>query len=429
MVDAGLSWGTLGPESLGGRRRVRTLGLGAAIRAYNQAAVPGTGGLWYCKQLVLAALGIRLAAEKRTRNIRMANTIEALACLLGTSENGHPDGRLRGRRKLAGCSPDASYKTVSSPSFYVTQPMRMGMAQPLISLGFAFGEGGSSRFNALQLTEIGHAFLDKALSNYSPNNTTVGKHLLMWVSGKTVKNNTSALRRALSPLVPLRPPETGILVEQLNKGEGAERRRAAMAWVRNHRRSNDWTARPIEIDEIHWNDLDAGARFFALRTVALDCLDAVEGQMAKRELYTLGFRDAVGYESVATLLNDVKEKADRVLALNQVPPGAHEATEFAETLTRGNPTQAMQFLVERDGRVLLSGASGIRRGSAFEFAARGDQPEPQEDDPDTDATATIELPIGISGRLRNLALLCMDIDGKLDAWIHGGTINTDLVPH
>jgi hypothetical protein len=110
--------------------------------------------LWYGKQLVLAALGIRLAAEKGTRNIRMANTIEALACLLATSKSSEPDARLRGRRKLAGCSPDASYKKVNNPSFYVSSPMRMGMAEPLSALGFAFGVGGSRRFNALQLTDI-----------------------------------------------------------------------------------------------------------------------------------------------------------------------------------------------------------------------------------------------------------------------------------
>jgi hypothetical protein len=200
-----------------------------------------------------------------------------------------------------------------------------------------------------------------------------------------------------------------------------------MAWVRNPRRSNDWAARPAELTENHWNDLDAGARFFALRTAALECLDAVEEQMAKREIYTLDCQDAVSYDSVAALLNEVKEKAEHVIALKQATPGAQDAIEFAEVLARGTSTQTMSFLVERDGRVLVSGTSGIRRGSAFEFAVRGAPLEPQEDDPDRDATATIELPIGISGRMRNLALLCMDIDGKLDNWIRG-TTNTDPVP-
>jgi hypothetical protein len=202
-MNAGLSWGTLGPESLGGQRRVRTLGLGAAVRACNEAAVPGIGGLWYAKQLLFSALGVRLAAERRASNIRMANSIEALACLLGFSQPNAQDARLRGRRKLAGVSPDAPFKKVSKPSFYVTQPMRMGMAAPLISLGFALGEGRSRRFNALQLADIGHDFVNEALADFRPYNRTVADHLLKWIDGETDNNNTDALRSALSPLSPM----------------------------------------------------------------------------------------------------------------------------------------------------------------------------------------------------------------------------------
>ena len=39
-------WGLLGPESLPSARRVRTLGLAAAVRRFNERAVPGIGGVW-----------------------------------------------------------------------------------------------------------------------------------------------------------------------------------------------------------------------------------------------------------------------------------------------------------------------------------------------------------------------------------------------
>ena len=76
-------WGLLGPEQLGGERRTRTLDLGAAVREYNERAVPGMGGVWYAKQLLLAVLGIALAQQLRERqvnvsNITVANAIEAL---------------------------------------------------------------------------------------------------------------------------------------------------------------------------------------------------------------------------------------------------------------------------------------------------------------------------------------------------------------
>jgi len=53
-------WGTLGPESFAGHRRLRTLGLGPAVRACNEAAVPGVGRLWYYKQLAIATLVLAL---------------------------------------------------------------------------------------------------------------------------------------------------------------------------------------------------------------------------------------------------------------------------------------------------------------------------------------------------------------------------------
>ena len=59
------SWGLLGPESLVGERRTRTLGLGASVRAFNDLAVPGLGGVWFGKQLFLALLGIQVAQRAR----------------------------------------------------------------------------------------------------------------------------------------------------------------------------------------------------------------------------------------------------------------------------------------------------------------------------------------------------------------------------
>jgi hypothetical protein len=425
-MNAGFSWGTLGRESLGGQRRVRTLGLGAAVRACNEAAVPGTGGLWYAKQILFSALGVRLAAERRASNIRMANTIEALACLLGFSQSNAQDARLRGRRKIAGCSPDAPFKTVSKPSFYVTQPMRMGMAQPLISLGFALGEGGSSRFNALQLLDIGHDFVNEALIDFRPYNRTVADHLLKWIDGETDNNNTAALRRALSPRSPLPKRAGAILMEQMIKGEGARRRKNAMAWVRNPQRSNEWNARPTEIEQAHWTDLDGGARFFAMRDAASTCLDAVEVQMAGQGMFTLSFLDAANCEKVKAALKDAKRAADHFLGLNHLPDGAQDAKPFAKMLANDNLASTIQFLVEHDGRILARTPEGIVRGSAFDSTMRDDQPRSAgEDDDNGDAAATIPLPNSISGRVSNLALLCLDLDGKLDGWLNGGSVPSD----
>jgi hypothetical protein len=67
-------------------RRTRTLEVGSAVRAFNDFAVPGMGGVWFGKQLMLSLLGVALAGRpdgrSRVRNIEMANAIEALAYCL-----------------------------------------------------------------------------------------------------------------------------------------------------------------------------------------------------------------------------------------------------------------------------------------------------------------------------------------------------------
>ncbi len=62
-----LMWGMLGPENVHSERRTRTLELGAAVRHFNELAVPGLGGVWFGKQLFLALLGIAVAERVRSR--------------------------------------------------------------------------------------------------------------------------------------------------------------------------------------------------------------------------------------------------------------------------------------------------------------------------------------------------------------------------
>ncbi|WP_148300880.1 hypothetical protein [Asaia platycodi] len=125
-----MRWGLLGPEQLAGSRRTRTLGLGAAVRKFNQLAVPGLGGVWFAKQLFLATLGVRIADRLRlsstnVKAIEIANAVEALACWCAFRNNGWTsDSRLRGRQKLTGTD-DLTFSRLRQPRFYVTQPMRM----------------------------------------------------------------------------------------------------------------------------------------------------------------------------------------------------------------------------------------------------------------------------------------------------------------
>ena len=125
-----VQWGLLGPEQLAGSRRTRTLGLGAAVRKFNQLAVPGLGVVWFTKQIFLATLGVRVADRLRpisanVKAIGIANAVEALACWCAFNSNGWAsDSRLRGSQKLAG-KDNLTFARLRQPRFYVTQPMRI----------------------------------------------------------------------------------------------------------------------------------------------------------------------------------------------------------------------------------------------------------------------------------------------------------------
>lgn len=120
-----MTWGLSGPEQLDGERRTRTLDIGAAVREYNERAVPGMGSVWYAKQLFLAMLGIALAQKLRERksnvsNIDAANAIEALGCYYALKQNnGQGDARVRGSEKLRGKA-NFNFKTLCKPGFYVS---------------------------------------------------------------------------------------------------------------------------------------------------------------------------------------------------------------------------------------------------------------------------------------------------------------------
>ena len=96
------TWGLLAGEELPSQRRTRSLGLNRSVRQFNELAVPGLGGIWYAKQLVLPLLGIVVAEQARQQgqnvtNIQVANSIEAVGCLFAFLENKwQTDLRLRG---------------------------------------------------------------------------------------------------------------------------------------------------------------------------------------------------------------------------------------------------------------------------------------------------------------------------------------------
>lgn len=414
-------WGLLGPETLPSERRTRTLGLGTSVRLFNDLAVPGIGGVWFGKQLMLATLGVVVAEDARAsganvKNIETANAIEALACWLAFDGNGWaPDDRLRGNIKLKRKNISSfKFKNVRQRNFYVTQPMRMATVQALPALGLVDAEG--YRFNGFKSTDAGREFVEAACAGFSPYKTNVLKYLVKWVRGDTDKVGSRELCNALSPLVTMQECARNILKERLLQGN--HRRCDALEWMETLKKksviSNEWGNKPANINEKHWHDLKLGSLFFKTRDAALAVLDALEAYIRKNgDRKRFALKDPVP-ENVGKKIAELRSAVQSFLDAGHTD---QEANKFCRECNNKEDVAVLQALVQRDGHVLRLIGQVVLPGPAFRDAA---SPTPDIDD-DADSPSTISripLPDGISYRMRNLYLLNLDLHNNLDAWLN-----------
>lgn len=418
MREPDFSWGLLGPGSIAGERRTRTLGLAATIRRFNELAVPGVGGIRFGKEALLSALAIQVAREagRGITNTEAATAIEALACWLAFDHNNwQRDARLRGRMRLPQDSKALTFSAMRSRSFYVTQTMRMATVGAMVPLGLATSTGGQ-RFNAFALTPEGERFVEVSLARFSPSNRSVADHLRLWVSGEGVSLRTPTLLGALSPSTPLPVDARSLLRARLQRGAtdplwdpvlDKTRRIRALEWVRTlrHQPHRDWTRCPEQIEPAHWFDLRAGALLFAARDAAIEMLNSVEAQMslAASERWPI---PAVLPSTMRASMEALQVAAREFVALAH---GDAEANAFcAECLL--DPSIVIAKLLMRDGRVLRLVDGEARRGSARRGVDRISSEGDDEDSPEEADVDIVHWPEQISYRIANLDSLDRDLD-------------------
>lgn len=421
-------WGLLGPEFLRSLRRTRTLGLGASVRQFNDLAVPGLGGVWYGKQLLLSTLGIIVAEQARAQginvqNIEVANAIEALACWIAYESNDWAhDSRMRGSTKLRGRNQDDfRFERARQRNFYVTQPMRMSTVQALYALGFV--ESYSLRFNAFSSSDAGKSFVETACQDYHPYKRTVVQHLSLWVSNKETGAITDALRNALSPLIPLSSESVSLLYERLLRGgnetnSDKQRRSDILKWVDDVRVSRPakltWDNKPHAINNDHWDDLKAGSLFFNVREKALVVLDTLEmhiGNKSSGRSHNIHLRTPSELESP---IHDLNNAAKAFLDTNHTN---QEANAFCQECDVDDATQIIRSLVDRDGHVLRLIGEEVKPGPAFRGTVHLQNDAESEVD---EAPEMVKMPFpqGISYRVHNLFLLNADMHGELSQYIN-----------
>jgi len=425
------SWGLLGPEQLGSERRTRTLGIGAAVREFNDLAVPGMGSVWYGKQLLHAVLGVAIAQAVRgegevIKNIETANAVEALGCWLGFKSNGwRTDERLRGSEKMK-TNEEFSFKAARKPGFYVTQPMRMATLQPLLALGLA--EAAGERFNSFRCTSLGHAFIAAACSGYSGLLGT----LIDWAAGRPAKVTSSlGLRAVLSPLEPLTESAASFLRTRLDHGDGQDerRRQAVLAWVESIQREPliafSWADRPEQVSTEHWKDLQSGALFFRVRDSAIGVLDELELHIGNSGSQKWSL-DAPLPLLVEQAITKLQRHARNFLAQGHRSLQEDVANTFCRECAEPNPSRLLSHLVDRDARVLRLRGRLVLPGAAFRYQPLTVAEAPFGSEDDGHDTLDGQLPAGISHRVAKMYRLNLDLKRELGDWL-AGAMTADTV--
>lgn len=304
--------------------------------------------------------------------------------------------------------------------------MRMGVTAALPALGLV--EMGSSRFNTMCLSATGWKFLESAWSGYRPHNRNLIDYLVKLLKAETYIGGLDGDIRVLSPLEPLSDAALNILREQiLNFGPDATRRHAVYRWLKDGA-GTDWTRRPNSIQEDHWHDLHAGARFFALRSAIFGLLNLIEVQIGTQNGF---FRpDDALPPNISEALESVRHYASEYQEHvgDSADPNLAATDKLAEILAKSQHADALLALAERDGRVLIKEGRVIKPGSVFNVQSPAplleDKEEADEDQESLDddaapiaASGIPALPGGISGRVRNLFLMMADINGHLDDYL------------
>ncbi|UWQ43377.1 hypothetical protein K3718_09980 [Leisingera aquaemixtae] len=350
-----MNWGTLVPEGLGALRRQQDLGLAAAVRYFNDAAVPGLGALWFPAPLVWSVLAVSLAEDAGRSALPIGNAIEALAMLQCAKES---NPRLRGSRKLQNVE-DVSFKNLSRRGVYVVQPFRMGMVQPLVALGFVHG----SRYGAFRLAGAGQRMLNL------PEVSRWRQALSAWVKGAKPGKDLAGL----SPLAALPQSVCKLIKARTLEGAGADdqaaaRRRALVQLGKGPSASALKSEEPLPGLTIeHWRDLRAGAALVELRDLGLEVLRGVEDVLRKRADDALKPRIAPDEmpETVLARVSVLRARVEENLPrLESV--GETDSLRYAQDCLNA-PRDVILRLAERDGSVIC-----LRDGQLMPGPAAGD---------------------------------------------------------
>lgn len=398
-----MSWGILAPDMVISHRRQQNLGLAAAVRYFNDRAVPGIGGMWFPMPILWSVLAVSIAEELGVPALPVGNAVEARV-MLGAI-HGPQDRRVRGARKMQGLE-NSSFRDLSRRGIYVVQPIRMAMVQPLVALGFVQG----SRYGTFRIHNAGQKMLD--LPVMKEPRRVLGE----WAHGRR-RHGLKEVIETLSPIGKVPDEVRKLIRARLLEGAdaGSVRRRNLVNLGSGPSAAQLECKTPLpEIEPEHWSDLRAGAAFMDLRDAALAVLDGLEQHL-------LELRD--NNEPVGLLAKEagkIKIMGQQLAALralakergNLINAGREPSSQsFVAEIRSLQDPQLLQKLAERDSTVICWRRDHITLGPAAGELRRNPDPDDESRLP-RDETFAPQL-----FRLYNLHCLATELSGGVNPGI------------
>ncbi|WP_347917128.1 hypothetical protein [Paracoccus marcusii] len=360
--------------------------------------------MWFAMPLLWSVIAVSIAQELNRPALPIGNALEARVMKhVLERKTARQSAQLRGMRKLANVENGPKFQKLVRPGVYVVQPIRLGMIQPLVDLGFVTG----SRYSAFCLAAAGERLLE--LPAVKPARYA----LLRWAQGE----NPRDLGAALDSLSPLTVPDAAsrkLIRSQLLEGgsESSHRRRdLANLGIGPSQEQLDSAVPLSGISVDHWRELRAGAGFIELQQAALSVLSKVDERLHelrdKNKAAKLSLAAAV--ETASDELALLKAQARRME--NRIKAGNEKLSiAFLHQCLTLSPLELAAELGKRDGSVVALRGDVLTLGPAGVYA---DAAVPRVYQPDAKAPFAPQLV-----RLKNLSDLIRNLNGEAEPRRH-----------
>lgn len=128
--------------------------------------------------------------------------------------------------------------------------------------------------------------------------------------------------------------------------------------------------------------------------------------------------DAHKLSPVQTRLGSLREAAQRFLDEDKDPTEGRMAMAFCRECIGRNSAAIIRNLVKRDDRVLRLVGKDVLPGAAFSLQPQAETSDEEGEGPSGDNAGRVPVPADISGRIRNLYLLDLDLQGRLEEFLN-----------